>query len=237
MKTDVTLRSVIWNGRQIEYILARKQVKNINIRVKDNGIINVSAGRRVPLSFVDDLVLQKAPFIVEALDKYARRAAMNPVPEKYVSGESIMFLGKRKTLSVVQTDMPGVTVSDDRIIIGVKDPKDQELRKKVLNKWLLEREKELYDELCRATYDILKIPGLEYPVIKIRTMKSRWGSCHTTKGVITLNSSLIEKPVEAIQYVVLHEFAHFVHPDHSRQFYSYIETYMPDWKERKAKLN
>lgn len=65
----------------------------------------------------------------------------------------------------------------------------------------------------------------------------RWGSCHTVKNIITLNSRLIEVPKEAVEYVVLHEFAHFLQPNHSRAFYAVVERYMPDWRERRALLN
>lgn len=236
MKIDVSLRSVVWQGKKIEYILTRKQVKNINIRVKPDGTINISAGKNVPLSFIDNLVIEKLQFIQAALDKYEKGKALKPTLKQYVNGESMMYMGDKKVLSIIQTDMQGVTIADDRIIIGVKNPDDFDNKQKVLNKWLLDREKELFGEICRTTYEMVQIPGLVYPVIKIRTMKSRWGSCHTVKGIITLNSTLIEKPIEAIEYVVLHEFAHFVHPDHSKQFYSYIERFMPDWKERKKKL-
>ena len=67
-------------------------------------------------------------------------------------------------------------------------------------------------------------------------MTSRWGSCQTVKGIITLNSKLIEKPLRCIEYVVLHEFAHFIHPNHSKEFYDFVASLMPDWKERKIEL-
>ena len=78
---------------------------------------------------------------------------------------------------------------------------------------------------------------MPYPELKIRYMTARWGSCQPQKGIITLNSQLIEKPRRCMEYVVLHEFAHFIHPNHSKDFYTLVESLMPDWKERKWELN
>ena len=67
-------------------------------------------------------------------------------------------------------------------------------------------------------------------------MTSCWGVCHPKKGSITLNRRLLEMPAGCIEYVVLHELAHFVHPNHSRAFYSLLTEWMPDWRERKGEL-
>lgn len=78
--------------------------------------------------------------------------------------------------------------------------------------------------------------GFEKPVIKVRLMKTRWGSCIPSKKQITFNQRLAEKPAEAIEYVVLHEYAHFVHCNHSAQFWDVVAAYMPDYKQRERLL-
>ena len=73
--------------------------------------------------------------------------------------------------------------------------------------------------------------------IRIHPMKSRWGSCNFKKGTLNFNLYLIDQPIECIEYVVMHEFAHFVQPDHSPTYHALMTALMPDWKVRKAKLN
>ena len=73
--------------------------------------------------------------------------------------------------------------------------------------------------------------------IRIHPMKSRWGSCNYIKGTLNFNLFLLDQPVECIEYVVMHEFAHFVQPDHSSAFHELMTVLMPDWKERKARLS
>lgn len=73
--------------------------------------------------------------------------------------------------------------------------------------------------------------------IRIHPMKSRWGSCNFNKGTLNFNLYLIDQPIECIEYVVMHEFAHFVQPDHSPAYHALMTALMPDWKARKVKLN
>ncbi len=77
-----------------------------------------------------------------------------------------------------------------------------------------------------------KIMGLEYGTLKITSAKTRYGSCGVQSHNLCFSYKLIDKPKEAVDYVIVHELAHIVHPDHSREFYNYIEKYMPDYKQR-----
>lgn len=81
-----------------------------------------------------------------------------------------------------------------------------------------------------------KVLGGQRPVIKVRDMHTRWGSCHPAKRQITLAARLALQPPEAIEYVVVHEYCHFVHPDHQAGFWALVESILPDWKARRALL-
>jgi predicted metal-dependent hydrolase len=73
--------------------------------------------------------------------------------------------------------------------------------------------------------------------VRIHAMKTRWGSCNFKKGTLNFNLYLLDQPHECIEYVVMHEFTHFLHANHSKAFYDALAEKMPDWKERKARLN
>ena len=81
-----------------------------------------------------------------------------------------------------------------------------------------------------------KVLGGKKPVIKVRDMRTRWGSCHPAKRQITLAARLALQPPQAIEYVVVHEYCHFVHPDHQAGFWALVESLLPDYKARRALL-
>lgn len=223
--------------RVLEYELTRKPVKNINLRIKPEGKIYVSANKRVPVEFIDNIIKEKQVYIIRALDKYKERQrnASNQ-PKNYVSGESFDILGKSLRLKVIEGKQESI-ISDGIFIFLTVENKDNVRHKEILiNKWLKEQETEIFDQICNEVYQIFIKYDIKYPIIKTRHMTSRWGSCQPKKGIITLNTKLIEVPRNCIEYVVLHEFAHFIHPNHSKKFYDFISVLMPDWKERKKEL-
>jgi len=85
-------------------------------------------------------------------------------------------------------------------------------------------------------YPVVAAYGVVYPRITVRAMSSRYGSCSVNSGRITLNSVLTRVPVPCAEYVVLHELAHFLYPNHGKGFYGFIARYMPDWQERRRLL-
>ena len=96
--------------------------------------------------------------------------------------------------------------------------------------------KNLINKLCGRAYPYYEKYGIKYPVIKFRKMKTRWGSCHMTKGVLTFNTQLIYAPTECVEYVVWHEFTHFLQPNHSDKFYKELEKVYPDFRTSRKKL-
>lgn len=96
--------------------------------------------------------------------------------------------------------------------------------------------REVITKLCEKAYPYFREKGISFPQIKFRKMKSRWGSCHTKNGILTFNLNLIYAQIECIEYVVYHEFTHFLVPNHSAKFYQELAKVCPDWKEKRQKL-
>ena len=97
--------------------------------------------------------------------------------------------------------------------------------------------KEIFSEILREYYPLFQKYGVKEPILRIRSMETRWGTCSMSRGVVTLNKQLLEAPRSCIEYVVMHELCHFIHPNHSKQFYAFLSMLMPDWKERREQLN
>jgi len=94
-----------------------------------------------------------------------------------------------------------------------------------------------YSEAIRRFYPLVQAHTSLVPSLKLRNMKSLWGSCNRRNGIITLNTQLFRAPQACIDYVVLHELTHYLYQHHDAQFYGFIAQYMPDWKERQKYLN
>lgn len=238
METIQTIRTVPCKQGTISYTLTRKKVKNINLRIKPDGRILVSANLRVPVKYIDEFVESKQDFIFAALEKYRERQMQAiPDPVDYEDGEQMRLLGKVYSIRVEQGDKEGVLWQEDSLIIRVKNPSNTRHKELLVQRWMKAFQIQLFDEIVEETYEKMKRYDVPYPQIKVRIMKTRWGSCQPRKGIITLNSQLIKTPRESIEYVVLHEFAHFVHPDHSKQFWNLVADNMPDYKERRKHLS
>ncbi len=91
-------------------------------------------------------------------------------------------------------------------------------------------------ELCKKIYPYFCELGVKFPVIRFKRMVSQWGNCHSKKGILTFNTNLMYAPIECIEYVIAHEFTHFLQPNHSDKFYYELAKIMPDWHVRRQKL-
>lgn len=222
----------------ISYVLTRKQVKYINLRIKSNGEVAVSAHRRVPATYVDKFVESKAPFILEALQRVEkRREETGDQPHNYETGEIFRLLGRDYTLVVEEAGLEEIFFRGDSLVLRTKWPDHYPHKKNMMEKWMRFFTRKTFSEIIDWAYPQFVPYGAPYPVWTVRSMTSRWGSCQPQTGKITLNSKLIFYPKEAIEYVVVHEFAHFAHPDHSKAFWALVAEIMPDYKERKKLLN
>lgn len=96
--------------------------------------------------------------------------------------------------------------------------------------------KELITRLCEKVYPYYAAKGVKYPQVKFRKMVSQWGNCRPQKGVLTFNTNLMYVERECIEYVVYHEFTHFLQANHSSKFYDELEKVCPNWKKCRAKL-
>ena len=222
-------KTVILNNIAIEYELTKKNVKNLNLRIKRDGTVFVSCPVFMSDKIVDDFIVSKSDFILRAIE--------NAVPQcdTFYSGSIVYYLGKATRLHIVSSNENKVSFDGNSINVSVKND-NIEYAKKVYYKWQKNMCEELILSLCSDFYNKNSSFTNSFPIIKLRRMKSRWGSCQPKKNILTFNTRLIEMPISACEYVVAHEFAHFIHADHSKNFYGLLDKLMPDWKERRKQL-
>lgn len=234
---NVEQRQVNCENGSISYLLTRKPVKNVNLRIKPDGRVLISVNNSVPVDFVDTFIEHKHQYILSVLAKYKeKRNLTQDFPKKYISGENYDLLGKSLRLKVEESKKENVYTDGVYIFLRVRDKDNFRHKQIMMTKWFKEYQMRVFQTLIHEEYMIFRKYGVPYPELRVRYMTSRWGSCQPKKGIITLNSRLIEAPRNCVEYVVLHEFVHFIYPNHSRQFWNFVAMMMPDWKERKEEL-
>lgn len=235
---DATIkRSIVVENREICYHLERKDVKNLNLRIRKDGNVFVSANEMVSCEEIDKFIHSKAAYVLKAIDHFREMEQYRPQPKQYVSGETFYIQGRGLRLQVSRASKDAILSDGVYIFLEVIDINDVERKRRIMTRFLNQQCKMVFGEVMDDLYPLIKKYGVEKPTLRIRDMETRWGSCLIKKRIITLNKRLLEAPRNCIEYVVMHELCHLIHPNHSKQFYSFLTMLMPDWKERKDYLD
>lgn len=231
------IHQVQFGEKVISFALERKPVKNINLYIKPDMTVVVSANEKVPLDFILGFVKQKAAWILKNIEFFEDVRPEVHSEKEFVSGESFKYLGKQYRLRVVESEEESVKYYRGFIYLYVKDKQDFNKKKRLFEEWLRNRVEITFNESLDKMYALVQKYNVKKPKMMIRTMKARWGSCLRDSHAILLNFELIRAPKYCIDYVVLHELIHFIYKNHDRQFYSFLSALMPDWKLRKSILD
>ena len=226
---DVNKKVVQCRKYPITYTLVTKQVKNINMRISSKGEVVVSANPFVPMDKIDDFVSSKVSWIVKHQKSMQESSQKSMIDDKH-----IVLFGNSLKIRKTTGKYNHVSYDKDTLYVQCREQADPE---KVIRQFLDKLCRDVFLDIATLTFRSLSDYHLEFLDVKIRDMKSRWGSCTPAKNSITLNRKLIHYPFEFIEYVVLHEFVHFIQPNHSKAFYNIIENYMPDYKTRMEMVN
>lgn len=228
-------KTVFIQGREITYDFLRKKIKNINMRIHRDGKICVSAPFGVSLEFVEKFIISRSDWIIKHMERLNN---VSPCNVELVGGEHISFLGKEYVLSFNECNQKSCCIIEDKLIISLPNIDDKEMGKKILSNFLNDKLTETINVMSTQIYENhFKDLGVPSPEINIRKMKARWGTCYSQKHKIIFNKALVFLPLDCVEYIVFHEFTHFLHPDHSKAFYNTLNSFLPDFKDRKYRLN
>lgn len=227
MPTTKTLHTLDLGSRSVLCEFTQKRVKNINIRVRPDGSVSVSYPRGLSLSFAERCVIQKADFILRSLEN---------LPLPLVSGEQLFYHGNALEIRAFLSEAPSFALENGVLRLGHPFPEDSEKNRAAAEKALCGIARRELTGHCLNAYPLFG-GAFPFPELHFKKMTSRWGSCSPKNNSVTLNLKLIAVPPECAEYVVCHEFSHFLQPNHSPAFYAELARRIPDWKERKKLLN
>lgn len=198
------------NGETYKVLVIKKNNKNTYIKIKDDMTICVTTNYLTTKREVKTILDNEKLFLQKALSK---------AKKKMEKASSFYYLGQK--YDIIKVPFDDIQLDSNKIYT-----KDDTM----LEKWLKLETKRVFNERLTYNYDLFD-EDIPFPKLKIRSMKTRWGVCNKRDDSVTLNSKLIEYGIREIDYVIIHELSHFVHFDHSREFWQTVEKYMPDYKK------
>lgn len=217
----------------VEIAVQRKNIKSIHLSVySPSGIVKISAPLGTRDSYIKNFALSKWTWITEKRTEILETYSAEKEKE-YVSGECHILFGieYRIFVNLNPIETQSACIDGDYIKVTAKN---KENVKPVLEGFYKDQLKERIERFISKWEPTLKV---HCEVIKYRTMKTRWGSCIPSKKSITFNIKLAQKDIECVEYVVVHELIHFIEPTHSTEFYKILETYIPNWKKLRERMN
>lgn len=162
-------------------------------------------------------------------------AQARETPRQYVERESHYLWGRRHLLNVVEGEGKAfVTLDHKRITLHVRPGSDAAKRAEVLHEW---HKRLLHDVVPGLIAKWQPRLGVQVSGYFLQRMKTQWGSCNHAAGNIRLNTELVKKPKDLLEYVVVHEMAHLLEPTHSERFAALLDLHYPTWREARAELN
>lgn len=219
----------------LEVEVVRKRVKNLNLRVSPpDGRIRISVPPRASLSRVQSMIAANLGWIRHQQAKLRARAP-EPAPV-FATGETHYFLGQPYRLSVIErvgaakVYMPG----DGTITLFARPGSDGPRRERILMDWYRREMARIAPPRVAAWAADM---GVSRPEMRIKRMKTRWGSCNAGDRRIWLNLELIKHPAACLDYVIVHELAHFFERRHNDRFRRIVERTLPDWRRLRDELN
>jgi len=212
----------------------RKRIKNLHLRVyPPDGRVRVSAPLRMPAWQLNELVAERLPWILKQQERFGQAPKTSTL--EYVSGEMHYFQGRPYRLELRQSGSlkPAVRLSGEAIELQLPAHARFAQRQQLLERWYRQQARLAAGPLLESWSLALRAG---YSAWGIRQMKSRWGSCNPGARRVWLNSELIKRPPACLEYVVVHELAHLIVPDHSAAFWAVVERHLPGWRGARAEL-
>ena len=212
----------------------QKDIKNIHLSVyPPDGHVRIAAPNNLELDTIRIFAINKLKWIKSQIKTFQNQD--RETQREYISKESHYYLGDRYLLEINEgAMMNGIERKHKKLVMTLKAGTAPEKRKEILEKWYRQQMKSILPELFSKWE---KVVGVEHSSFGIRKMKTKWGSCNTETGRILLNLELAKKPIECVEYILVHELVHLHERKHNDRFVALMSTYLPDWRVRRDELN
>jgi len=220
------------SGISVEVV--RKKIKNLHLGVyPPEGRVRVAVPLKIDDEAVRLAVISKLGWIKRKQKEFAEQPRQSQ--REMVSGESHYYLGQRYRLNVIEHSGANlVRLKGKTIDLYVRPKADQARREAVLNQWYRQQIKQLIPDLLTKWEPVVGVQAAEWGIKK---MKTRWGTCNIGAKRIWLNLELAKKPIQCLEYILVHELVHLLERRHNDRFRDLMDKFMPQWRLHRGTLN
>lgn len=214
--------------------VTRKAIKNVHLTVHPpNGHVTLSAPAYTRLEVARAYAISKLKWIRDQQEQL--RAQARETRRQFIDRESHYLWGRRYLLTVNAHDAkPHVILGHQRITLFVRPGADQTKRAEVIHEW----HKSLLHNFVPPVIRKWEVRlGVKVSAYFLQRMKTKWGSCNHKARHIRLNTELVKKPKDLVEYVIVHEMVHLLEPTHNDRFISILDENYPSWREARSELN
>ena len=219
----------------IEIIVIKKNVKNIHLTVHPPyGTVKLTVPKKMDDEAINRFAKLKLSWIKKQREKFKSQECIEPL--KYNSGEIHYYFGEEYKLNVIETKgKQYAEIRDDECInLYVKPNSTVEKREKIMNEWYRNNLKTAIPELVNKWEKTIMVSVNE---CRIKSMKTRWGTCNIKDKRIWINLELSKKNPNCLEFIVVHEMTHLLERYHNKNFYGYMDKFFPEWRTVQKELN
>lgn len=219
---------------EIAIALTRKDVKHVHLSVHPpSGRVTLVAPKGTRPAVARAYAVSRLGWIRDQQAKLREQA--RETPRQFVELESHYLWGRRYLLSVKEEEgKPSIRLGHRNITLTVRPGSSRAKREAIVHEWHKSLLHDAVPELIRRWEPKL---GVEVANYFLQRMKTKWGGCNPNAGHIRLNTELVKKPKDLLEYVVVHEMLHLIEPTHSERFVTLLCRHYPAWREARAELN
>jgi predicted metal-dependent hydrolase len=227
---------LVHHGESIPYQVILSRRRTLGIHIYPDRRVVIRAPKGTDTAEIAAIVEKRAAWISRHLTRLRAEAQQPGMQLRYDHGSSLPFLGQNLTLDIRPGPRTRVRRQGERLEIELSAPSHAGHVERAVESWLRRQANDVFAERLTTCYGRIGWMQVQRPALRVRRMRSRWGSC-SGAGRVTLNLRLIHLPPELIDYVIYHELCHLREMNHSRRFYALMARAVPDWKQKRAQLH
>ncbi|WP_290637187.1 SprT family zinc-dependent metalloprotease [Aquisalimonas sp.] len=228
--TDQT-EHLLLDGREHPVQVRETRRRTLGLYVFPDGRVEIRVPKGTPRRQALDFARGREAWLRDTLNGLPEA----PPAPRYDDGARHPYLGDALTLRVRHGKSRRAVRQGDLLWLRVGDPRDPARVEHALREWYRARARTVFAERLAEWFPAVGLPPSRMPGLRIRAMRSRWGSC-SSRGGINLNLWLIRAPLACIDYVLVHELAHLLEFNHGPRFYAQMDRMMPDWRIHRRSL-